>query len=116
MQFYNRAMLHERGDVTESYYYLFHIANLVYYYYQKTIVLDVFLAVPCHLNFTFSGGVLPPDSCSLLPQVAQPVHALQDLYLISPFISQKLLNIFRLIKRCILRRKKLNEENNGPSA
>lgn len=115
VQFY-KAMLHERGDVTESYYYLFHITNLVYYCYEKTIVLDVFLAVSCHLNFTFSRGIMPSDSCFPLPQVAQPAHALQDLYLISPFTSKELLKIFRLIKRCLLRWKKLNEENNGPSA
>ena len=115
VQFY-KAMLHERGDVTESYYYLLHITNLVYYCYEKTIVLDVFLAVSCHLNFTFSRGIMPSDSCFPLPQVAQPAHALQDLYLISPFTSKELLKIFRLIKRCLLRWKKLNEENNGPSA
>lgn len=109
-------MLHERGTVTESYYYLFHITNLVYYYYQKTIVLDVFRAVSCHLNFTFSRGIMPPDSCSPLPQVAQSAHALQDLYLISLFISKELLKICRLFNSCILRWKKLNEENNGPSA
>lgn len=84
--------------------------------YQKTIVLDVFLAVSCHLNFTFSRGIMPPDSCSPLPQVAHSAHALQDLYLISPFISKELLKIYRLIKRCILRWKKLNVEYNGPSA
>lgn len=67
VQFYNKDMLHERGDVTESWYYLFRITNLVYYYYQKTIVLNVFLAVSYHLNFTFSRGL-----CLRIPALPPP--------------------------------------------
>lgn len=64
---------------------------------------------------TFSGDYAPGFLLPL-PQVAQPAHALQDLYLISLFISKELLKICRLFNSCILRWKKLNEENNGPSA
>lgn len=70
----------------------FDINSLVYYNYQKTIVLDVFLAVLCHLNFTFSRGIIPPGSCSPPPQ-SGPTCACS-----SRFVSYKPIYFQRAIK------------------
>ena len=102
MQFYNKEMLHERGAVTESYYFFSHKQPGVLQLSKDDsfrCLSSCFMPPKFHI---FSGDHPPGFLLPPLPKVAQPAHALQDLYLISPFISKELLKIYRLVKRCIL--------------